>query len=619
MKNFLVVVCILLVTACGSLKQQPKNHGVVVYTNGNIVTMNETQPEAEAVAIKDGKILGLGTFEEVEKTAGNGYQKVDLNGKTLMPGFIDSHVHPFLSAVLFSWADVSGFSHPTKEDVWNALKEEVKAKKPGEWVFAFGWDPMLIAGLGVPHVKELDEIAPDNPLFILQQNMHTGYVNSRAYEIVGVTKDSPEPGRGGFYDKGDNGELTGKLIEIPSLLPFLPYGLPDLKDPDATREFLKEQLDDYSKMGVTSIVSMGLYSPNYEMLEIFERIGNEDPAVRNFVFVPENLTKLMPKETHKGSGNEYFRYKGIKYWYDGSPYTESMLLNDEYLHNEFTQDLGFPKGQKGHANWKAENLIESMTPFHKENWQIATHTQGDKASEEMFYVMEKVITSEPREDHRHRLEHCVLIDKEAYKDFGRLGIAPSFHIHHLYWYGKILRDYLIGQERSENMLALNTALKAGHKITIHSDRPMYRSTPLHLIETAVNRKTKEGDVIGADEAIPVEDAIKAMTINAAWQVFEENNIGSLAAGKFADMIILSENPLDVKPEDISKIHVLATIINGRKVYENINPKVSLLDHREDRLSSAGITDKSVTRFGGNCACSEMIALMNGAYKMKEAM
>jgi len=258
----------------------------------------------------------------------------------------------------------------------------------------------------------------------------------------------------------------------------------------------------------------------------------------------------------------------MKIWYDGSPYNSTMLVEEPYLDNEFTREaIGIKPGAVGHANWNEKKLYEAVDEMHRRGWQIGIHTQGDRATREVLQVMEDVIRRAPRADTRHRFEHLMLTEPALFNRFADAGFEASFHIEHVYYYGRILRDGLLGEERFNRLLPVQSAFAAGLKPSLHSDHPMFSSTPIQMIKTAVIRRTKEGDVVAMKQGISVEQALRAMTINPAWQVHEDHNTGSIVVGKFADLVVLSENPLEVPPEQLDRITIDATYVGGRTVWE----------------------------------------------------
>ena len=542
------------------------NDADTIFFGGPVLTMDPERPTVQAVAIADSRIVAAGDRDTVLRLQGEATQMIDLAGKTLMPGFHNAHVHPALAALSIGWEDVGGYYYPTVGASWQALRDAVKKYQPGEWVFAFGWDPILVEGLKAPTLKQLDEVAPDNPLFITPQGGHQVYLNSRALEAAGITRESSDPGHGSYYERDENGELTGRLVEQPAFFQIQEkFGMP--KTRAAWESALQKVFRHYAKMGITSVTAMGVMIPLTEVLAIYEELTAADPVIRHNVFITwyarDQLLELQP-----GAGHDYFRYKGMKIWYDGSPYNSTMLVEEPYLNNEFTREaIGIKPGAVGHANWSEKKLYEAVDEMHRRGWQLGIHTQGDRATREVLQVLEDVVRQTPREDTRHRFEHLMLSEPELFNRFAQAGFGASFHIEHVYYYGQILGDSLLGAERVKRLLPVQSALAAGLKPSLHSDHPMFPSTPLHMIQTAVMRQTKEGDLVSEKQRISVEQGLRAMTINPAWQVHEDQNTGSISVGKFADLVVLSENPLEVAPEQLDRITVDATYVGGRSVWK----------------------------------------------------
>ena len=260
---------------------------------------------------------------------------------------------------------------------------------------------------------------------------------------------------------------------------------------------------------------MGVMIPTPEVLAIYEELTAADPVIRHNIFITwyarEQLLKLQP-----GAGHDYFRYKGMKIWYDGSPYNSTMLVEEPYLNNEFTREaIGIKPGAVGHANWSAKKLFEAVDEMHQLGWQLGIHTQGDRATREVLQVLEDVVRQAPREDARHRFEHLMLSEPELFNRFAQAGFGASFHIEHVYYYGRILRDSLFGEARAKRLLPVQSALAAGLKPSLHSDHPMFPSTPLQLIQTAVTRHTRQGDPVAEEQGISAEQARKVLDYIAA--------------------------------------------------------------------------------------------------------
>jgi hypothetical protein len=243
-----------------------------------------------------------------------------------------------------------------------------------------------------------------------------------------------------------------------------------------------------------------------------------------------------------------------------------MYLASPYLDTDLTnKKLHIPINHSGKALITRKELESSIIKYQNTGWQLAIHAQGDIAIQEVLESFDKVANSQEA-DHRHRLEHCLLLQEESMELMTELNIHPSFHINHLYYYGKALEEDIIGAERAAQLLPIKRADEHSLIYSLHADQPMFPSEPLSLLHSAVNRRTKEGKVMGGHNTISVKQGLEALTINAAWQVKMENKIGSIKKGKYADLVILDRNPLSVPPSELRNIQVMQTIVNGKTAY-----------------------------------------------------
>ncbi|MFT5442283.1 MAG: putative amidohydrolase YtcJ [Myxococcota bacterium] len=527
-----------------------------------IVTVDPATANASAMAIADGKIVAVGDRESVLSLAGSNTELLDYADACVMPGLIEPHTHPDLCAQCYAWVDVSGFSHKHVDGVEAALRDAVAKSPPGEWIYAFGLDPMLTEAIGTWGLGRLDEIAPHNPMAVMIQSMHTLFVNTAACKAAGIDDNSPDPKGGGRFQRDPNGRLTGKIEEAPALLPFLRFDTPG---PELRKTRMWDQYHRYAAAGITTIGIPGLFTP-IDMLEVFEEFSERrDVPIRTVAYMRHH--QVDRTSWRPGDGNDFFRVQGVKLWYDGSPYSGTMLLDEPYLESQLCCcTLGIPGGTLGHANFDPDELVEMARRFNHEGWQILTHAQGDRGTREILDLYEKALETDGRPDHRWRLEHCALISREDLARAARLGVTPSFHVNHVYYYGKELRDSIIGASRAEGLMPVGSAIAAGHRVSLHADSPMYPPEPFRLMRTAVTRKARGGEVIGAKEAITAEQALRAVTIDAAWHLFADDRVGSLTVGKAADYTVADANPLQVNPDDLDRIQVLETRVAGRSAY-----------------------------------------------------
>jgi predicted amidohydrolase YtcJ len=583
-KNFyFLVLAVLLICFAGYVLIQKdfNRQKSEIFYNGDILTLvDETNP-VEAVYVVDGIIKNLGSNKEIFSLQTSSTKITDLAGKTLMPGFIDSHTHPALTAFLYNMVDLSGFTHSSEKELWDHLSQTINQKELGEWIICKGFDPILIPGLQSPHISFLDSISPNNPLVIISQSLHSYWANSLAFELVNVDKFSADPSTSSFYEKDSLGELTGFIAEQEAFKAFQETILQEAgKDKiiQATQKLMK----DYARNGNTTIVSAGLTIKDKKPLRLFEHLSAEKPRFfnqlisslnylpkreafpRHFIYIRHDTPDLLPLSLQ--NGDDFYRIIGIKHWYDGSPYTGSMYLSEPYMDTDLTREgLRIALGYRGERLIEKEKLKDFISSYHSKGWQIAIHAQGDQSIQEVLRVYKDLSNEYDFQKARHRLEHCLLLPDSSLNQMKNLNITPSLHINHLYYYGQALKDEIIGAERALKILPAKSIAEKQIKFSFHADQPMFESDPFHLIQTAVLRKTKEGECLNESQRISIEQALKAMTIDAAWQIHMEDKIGSIKLGKYADFIILDKNPLNLPPDQLRDITVLETIVHGNRV------------------------------------------------------
>jgi predicted amidohydrolase YtcJ len=439
----------------------------------------------------------------------------------------------------------------------------VEKASSGNWVLAFGWDPVLVKDLRNPTLAELDSISTEVPIFILTQMMHQAFVNNAVYKAAEITKETPDPPGGGMFLKDDHGNLNGVIYEFSALQHILKK-MP--KTPQGTAELLLNlQYAQYAKAGYTSIAALGPVNiAGYPLNFMANLSRNADVPVRSFVYP---LKKQLDRSGWpSGYGNDHFRIKGVKLYMDGSPYTGGAAFAEPYLNTEATlKRMNLQPNHRGKVNYSEASLLQTLTKYHNAGYQIAIHAQGEIAIQMILNAFTEILEKYPRANHRHRLEHNALITNSQIIQAQELGLTLSFFMDHVYYYGEQLPQ-IVGPDRAARFMPLGSAFAAGHRASIHTDNPATPIDPFRVISTAVTRKPKNTEVIlGPAERATIDDALKAVTINAAWQLFEDDQRGSITVGKAADFVLLSHNPLRVNPENINYISVLCTWIDGNKV------------------------------------------------------
>ena len=539
----------------------PERSVQTILLAGSVVTLHPEQPAAEAVAVGDGAILAVGSRAAMLELRSSETEVVDLGQQCLLPGLVEPHTHPDLCAQCYAWVDVSGFTHGGSAGVVEALCEAIAKAEPGEWIYAFGLDPMLTEGLGSWGRDRLDALAPENPVAVMIQSMHTVFVNSAAFTAAGIDEQSPDPPGGGRYGRDERGRLNGKLEEATAALPFLRFDAPSREE---LRARMWRQYQRYAEAGITTIGIPGLFTP-LSMLDLFEDFSRRDDVpLRVVAYLRHQQVDQVPQRP--GDGDDFFRVQGVKLWYDGSPYSGTMLLDEPYLESKLCCcTLGIAPGTVGRANFAPEELRELTARLRADGWQVLTHAQGDRGTREILDLYEHALTGHERSDHRWRLEHCALISPADLERAARLGVTPSFHVNHVHYYGDQLRDSIIGPDRAERLMPVGSAVRAGHRVSLHADSPMYPPEPFKLMRTAVTRLSRSGEPIASGEAISCETALRAVTLDAAWQLFAEDRVGSIEVGKRADFCVVDRNPLEVPPQELDRLAVAETWIGGRRI------------------------------------------------------
>ncbi len=546
----------------------PAQHDEILFTGGEFITV-APQPggnseasanHPEALLVKDGRIVAVGTVAEVAAAASPNAHHVDLAGDTLMPGLIEPHTHPIAASTLGAALDVSGFKHASRAEVMETLRTAAGDWQPTGWIIAFGWDPVMIRDMEAPTLAELDAIAPDTPMVILTQMMHDAFANSAALKAAGIDANTPNP-PGGEYVRDASGELTGTLRELGAITAMFKH-VP--KPPKGTAELLlSRKLADYARAGYTTLGVTGPVGTADEPLGLLARqYRDHSPPVQLSVYAtPDQIAPdRIPDAATTPAG-----VIGVKFWMDGSPYAGGAALAEPYTDSPLTRErLHLPRGHTGNVNYGEDDFEALFAAYHQRGFQIAIHAQGERAIDRALDVAQRVLQKHPRADHRHRLEHNALITKEQLARAHQLGMTPSFFVDHITFYGHRLPD-LVGEARTRRYMPLRNALEAGHRISLHTDTPATPIGPFRAFKAAVSRQARTGGaVLAPDQRLTRQEALSAMTIDAAWQLGLEAERGTLEIGKAADLVRLSANPLTANVDALDQITVRATWVAGQR-------------------------------------------------------
>lgn len=521
----------------------------VVFSGGPVLTMHLDPPRAESVAVRGGRIVAVGPSDELAGLVGRDTEVVDLGGRTLLPGLIDPHMHSAM-VQLADWVDVSPMSKPTAADVFTALGEA--AALPTGWVLAQQFDPSVTRGH--PHLDRhvLDRLVPDKPALVLESNGHVAYVNSEALARAGVNRNTTDPPRARFVRDAD-GELTGRLEESAAVAPFT-VGFP-MVGGDALVGRIRDLSWHAASKGVTLLHDCGIGSIDggSDVAVLQAAVGADSPVRYRGMLVSTQYDTWSEMGLRPGFGDDMFRVDGIKAWSDGSNQAGTGYFREPYLGT----------ASRGALNYSPEELTEVVSRAHRDGWQVGVHANGDAAIDVTINAFQRALSDHPRPNHRHRIEHCSVLRPEHITSMARLGLSPSFLIGHIRWWGTAFRDRLLGPERAAFYDPCASALRAGLRISLHSDWNVTPLEPLRYVQDAVTRIMAEnGEVLGADERISVLAALRAVTIDAAWQCRSEESTGSIEVGKYADLVLLEDNPTTVDPTTIAAIAISQTRLAG---------------------------------------------------------
>ena len=511
-----------------------------IYINGDFITLENDN--IEALATENDKIIKTGSKAEILEVADANTEIIDLKGNTLMPSFIDAHSHIFALAKSLMQISIDGLT--SIEEIKNCLDKYKKENRTNEWIIVNGYDNNILKNREHITKQELDEIFPDTPVIIENKSRHNGIANSEALEKLGITKTTADPEGGRIiFDKGllEENAFIDSLKKIP---------LPKIEE---IINAFKEAQEIYLSHGIT-MAQEGVITN--ELAKIYKLLADKHEIFLDVVaYMDYRNVDEIKKEYSKfiNKYNNNFKIGGIKIFLDGSPQAKTAWLREAYA-NE-------PE-YYGYRIMKDEDVEEILENSKESNLQILAHCNGDKAAEQYINAIKKVSGLK-----RPVMIHAQLLGLDQLPDVKKYNIIPSFFISHIYYFGDIHIKNL-GIKRAEHISPAGSSLKHNILFTFHQDTPVIEPNMFETIWCAVNRTTKEGKVLGKDEKISVLEAIKAVTINSAYQYGEEDVKGSLKAGKKADLIIVDRNPLNVDKNELRNIKILETIKDGKTIYKS---------------------------------------------------
>lgn len=534
----------------------------MLYVNGNIYTMDAAKPRAQAIAIDDasGRILAVGTNDEVRRVGGQHSQLVDLHGRTMLPGFIDAHIHLLDAAYRTHYVDAENCQ--SEDEVAELVRERVAQTPPGRWIVGGHWDKNLWRNTNFPTKASLDSVAHEHPVALWSKDGHLLWVNSLALQRASITRDTPQPQTGAILHDAD-GEPTGILQEEGAT--SLVFRVIDKLDPEMNRVVIQRILGELQRVGITTIHDI----EGDTSLHLFQALRDEGKlGVRVQMILPRHRLPQLRTEGINNDDNDLLRVGGIKIFADGTLGSQTAAMLESFE--------GSP-GNYGMLTIPEQELMDNVSDATEMGLTIAIHAIGDRAAKvaldaierAQMLIAEQGTTTDQTSPLRYRLEHVQLITPADLDRMRRLGVIASIQPFHAVADRDIAERYW--GKRAKRAYAYRTMHDMGIPIALGSDAPVEIFDPLRILYAATVRRkpaTKRPPWL-PDQALPVVDALWGYTLGAAYAGAEEQRKGSLTVGKLGDAVVLREDILSVPQEKISENGVQATILGGKVVYGEV--------------------------------------------------
>jgi predicted amidohydrolase YtcJ len=520
----------------------------LIVVRGRVLTQDEGTPSAAAFAVKNGRFTAVGSEADIRNLAAPGRtQVVDATGMCVVPGFIDAHSHPSgagLNALKNVNTNLGSIAR-----IQAALRERAQTTPAGEWIVGYMYDDTKQEEGRPLNRRDLDAVSTDHPIVVGHRGGHTGVYSSKAFEVAGVTVNTPDPFGGHFFR--ENGELTGKVAERARGAFDVPSG--------STREERAQGVavicGEMNASGLTSVHQTGTSQADYVAYQ--DAYAADELTLRMYAMARGgSWPALMDAGIRTGFGDAMLRVGSVKFAADGSASERTMAMSTPYAGRP--DDFGI-------LTMTQEEIHDVVERAHRGGWQVAIHANGDVTIDMVLNAYERVQELWPRPDCRHRIEHCSLVNPSILERIKAAGVIPAPFYTYAHYHGEKWIEY--GEEKMEWMFAHRSFLDHGIMVAPASDHSPGPYEPLMALQSMVTRKDYAGRVWGPSQRITLDEALKICTLNGAYASFEEDEKGSITAGKLADFVVLAQDPHDVDPDQIKNIQVVRTVVGGRTVFE----------------------------------------------------
>lgn len=569
-----------------------------VYYGGPIITMIRDGDQVEALAVRDGRIIATGREAEIMELRGPETALIDLDGRCLMPGFIDPHSHIFTQSVKFATIDLDPYpigDIRTIGDIQAKLRKHMadKSPKPDQWILGWGYDDTAIEEHRHPTRDDLDAVSTEHAIVLVHISSHLMTANSKALELAGISAETPDPEGGVIQRRPGSREPNGVLEEHAMKMMLAKVPPPS---PERLLDIFEAGLAYYAAAGITTAQDGATPTP---VLELFRQLDAQGRMPIDVVAYPVSMLgadeDTVAQIAEDWMEMKRFRVGGIKAVLDGSlqgytgylsePYhvqpgqgeiegdactsdaMEQLFLGDEQWEEHDEDEAAPGEGYRGYPNMTVDQVRRWIRLCDDAGIQLLAHTNGDAATDILIEAIGAERADRPRPDLRTVIIHAQTMREDQLDFAANQGLIPSFFPIHVTYWGDRHRDIFLGPSRAARISPSRSALDRGMKITLHHDAPVAGISMLNVVEAAVTRVTSSGKVLGPEQRITAYEAFRAITKDAAYQYFEEHRKGTLEPGKLADMVLLDADPFAVAPDHIGEIKVLRTIKEGNAIYD----------------------------------------------------
>lgn len=546
---------LFLLSAC-STNQQINEADLILTSNKVILMTGNEQAEALSIAIKNQEIIWIGTHEKAESIQG---KHIDYGDQAILPGFIDAHGHASYLAFATQVANLAsppvGTVNNIKE-LQSELKKFIKDSnlKPGEWVMGLGYDDSLLAEKRHPTKDDLDEVSTEHPIYLIHVSAHLGAANSLGLKLANINSKTQDPPGGKIRRYANSLEPNG-VFEETAAYPLQQLAMSSYKDPIGS---VKKAMQIYARNGITTVQDGASSPETIALMQAADAQGMINLDVISFPVGQNGLDQNLDSINFGGYEGR-LKIGGIKLILDGSPQGKTAYLTEPYFetpHSELDSYKGYPLIPQSEVSKWVKKYADLNIP-------IMAHANGDAAADMLIKAVESARIGT---DHRTVMIHAQTVREDQLDNIKSLGIVPSFFSTHTFYWGDWHRDSVFGLDRASRISPTKSALDRNISYTVHNDAPVVPPDMIRLLWSTTNRLTRSGKTLGLEQRISTYEALKAMTVNGAYQHFEEKTKGTIEVGKLADLVVLSEDPLHIPAEDILKLKVVATYSHGMQIF-----------------------------------------------------